>query len=1321
MIDQSPLPSRQLQLFARIARWTLGLVLAFWLLVIAVWMALHGFIVPRIGQWQDEVERMATQALGAPVRISAIQGQTNGLFPSIHLQGVSVLDTQGREALKLPSVVVTISARSILRWGLEQLYVEGAELDIRHLPDGTWQVAGLNLVQSDASESSTLAWLLEQPELLIRKGKLRFTDEQRGIPSIHLNDVSFVLRNRHWSHVLRLEAVPEAEDGKHLLMIGAFRESLLPTSEAPWKQWSGQWYTDVNLYRFPDLPWLNALDIASIDGRGHTRLWIDVKNGAPIGFTADLAVPYTQIQWQDKQTEALDMRQLQGRLQLLRKANDWQIQTKNFSFQLADARPWPSSNWSILTHTNAHHIQHIEVHGDYADISMASRVMAALPLADSFKQTLTRWMPQGIVRQLNMQWRSDGHYQAQGEIEGLVLQPQAAEQGIGIPGLNGMNARFALSQKGGQATLEMHNGVLHFPGVFEDSALPLQELQAQVQWELQDDHIKVEIPEAQFANADAKGHLSGWWQTGKGSEQYPGSMHLQGGLLQANGARVHRYLPLQIADTARHYVRDSVMQGDGRNVEFEVRGNLKDMPFDKPGTGRFYIKAPVYNVAYAFVPPSLQKGNDRHWPILKDLQGDLIFDGSSMFVQNAQSGFAGHPQLHMGAINARIADMKHPIVEVHANGHLDMAATLDLVRKTPLSEYTGHALDTARANGSSGVAFDLELPIHNLAQSKVKGHVEFVNTSLQFNTQTPWLTQLQGAVQFNEKSFALHQVRGHALGDSLQISGGMPSLQEGVNIQAQGIATAHGLRQETQLPLLQAIANQAQGSASYNVEILALDNAQTITIRSDLKELLVSLPAPLNKDKLVAWPLTLQQSITADQQQILRVHLPDRLQVTYAHSANPLSASPVKGLILVGKDSQQPTDAKQLPQGVQARIHLEHLDVDTWTSKLRNFNSSKDIHIEPKSQIYLPNHIQLDIQTLQLQERTLGNVSADFLQHEGIWHGQFKAKQFEGHAQYTPPGGENSPGLLFARLAYLNIPQAEAQRLHDAPLSESSERLDTLPALDIEVESFEVAGKKLGKLELQARNVAGQFGRDWMLEKLYLTAPEARWKAHGSWAIPARGVPRMTHLGFLLEMESSGKLLERLEMPGVIRDGKGRLSGNIAWHGTPITPDWQSMDGGVHMEVEQGQFLKAEPGLAKLLSVLSLQSLARRIHFDFRDVFSQGFAFDFIRGDIAVTKGVARTNNLQMRGLNAAVLMEGSVSLANETQDLKVVVVPEINAMTASLVATAINPVIGLGSFLAQMFLRGPLMEAATRTFHIHGTWTDPVVEPMKPQAVSHP
>jgi len=194
-------------------------------------------------------------------------------------------------------------------------------------------------------------------------------------------------------------------------------------------------------------------------------------------------------------------------------------------------------------------------------------------------------------------------------------------------------------------------------------------------------------------------------------------------------------------------------------------------------------------------------------------------------------------------------------------------------------------------------------------------------------------------------------------------------------------------------------------------------------------------------------------------------------------------------------------------------------------------------------------------------------------------------------------------------------------------------------------------------------------------------------------------------------LDRARDLLARLGMKDVIRRGKGRMEGQVGWLGSPFSLAYPSMNGQFSVNVEEGQFLKADPGLAKLLGVLSLQSLPRRLTLDFRDVFSDGFAFDFVRGDARIERGVVHTNNLQMKGVNAAALLEGSADVARETQDLKVVVVPEINAGTASLIATAINPAVGLGTFLAQFLLRQPMQSAATQEFRVSGSWADPQVQ----------
>jgi uncharacterized protein YhdP len=315
---------------------------------------------------------------------------------------------------------------------------------------------------------------------------------------------------------------------------------------------------------------------------------------------------------------------------------------------------------------------------------------------------------------------------------------------------------------------------------------------------------------------------------------------------------------------------------------------------------------------------------------------------------------------------------------------------------------------------------------------------------------------------------------------------------------------------------------------------------------------------------------------------------------------------------------------------------------------------------------------------------------------------------------------------VHARLARLSIAAATASQVE----SYLEQQPGSIPALDVVVDDFELKGRKLGRLEIDAVNrgagtVVREGGiREWRLNKLSLATGEALFSASGNWAAigaqavapggprqqPALGERRRTSMKFRLDIADAGQTLARFGMKDVVRRGRGVMDGTVSWVGSPLALDYPTLTGGFQVDLRAGQFLKADPGLAKLLSVLSLQSLPRRLVLDFRDVFSEGFAFDFVRGDVTIEQGIAATNNLQMKGVNAAVLMEGKADIARETQDLRVVVVPEINAGTASLVATVINPAIGLGSFLAQMFLREPLMRAATQEFQVDGTWADPRV-----------
>ncbi|MBR6000861.1 MAG: hypothetical protein IK089_06370, partial [Oxalobacter sp.] len=60
--------------------------------------------------------------------------------------------------------------------------------------------------------------------------------------------------------------------------------------------------------------------------------------------------------------------------------------------------------------------------------------------------------------------------------------------------------------------------------------------------------------------------------------------------------------------------------------------------------------------------------------------------------------------------------------------------------------------------------------------------------------------------------------------------------------------------------------------------------------------------------------------------------------------------------------------------------------------------------------------------------------------------------------------------------------------------------------------------------------------------------------------------------------------------------------------------------------------------------------------------------------------------------------------------DMIAEVKPEINAAGASIAVGIINPVVGVGTFLAQALAREPLKHNFTLYYHITGEWGDPII-----------
>jgi uncharacterized protein (TIGR02099 family) len=1322
----------------RVVYGMLALVVLGWMTVLLAWSALHIFIVPRIDDYRGALQQQASRAMGLRVEIGSIQAGGGWWVPWFEINDVQLFDRDGRQALLLPRVLAAISPRSVLRAQFEQIDIDSPELEIRKDAQGHVWIAGLDTTQ--AGDGRAADWVFSQPQWVVRQGVVHWRDESRpqktqnAAPVLTLQAVEVSLVNHWFGHDIRADFTPPETLGQRLSVQGKFQQT-------PWlragdlSQWSGEVFADLPFVDLATLrqwvPMDKALSLQ--EGRGALRVWSDIRQGEPVGITADVALDAVQARL-GADLLPLSLRHVHGRVGAQWGNNSVEISTQDLVFDTQEGEHWPGGVLRVSWTGDA--MATGALHADRLDLEALAQISQRLPLPDTWRAVLARAQPQGQVNQLKATWQrlpnDDLNYSVHGQVRQLHVKrdAQADSPLADVPGMQAAQLIVDLNQSGGKAQVTWDHGSLTLPFGLEQNLIALDDASVQLAWQRRGSEVAVQFNQGRLANADLAGEFSGSWKTGAGEHRLPGVLDLTASISRANLTQVHRYLPDTLPVSVRRYVRDALLAGEASQGAVRLRGDLNDMPFENPKLGEFRMAAQVAKGHYVYVlpdPANPKVTTASSWPTLKEVAGELVFDRNSM-VFKGQTQLAGAPSVAWQKVEARIADLSHPVVQVSGEARGPLTQVLQIVTNSALNDLTGSVLSQSQATGDASYKLALNLPLEKLQSATVKGSVTFANNSLQVIPGTPVLQKTRGTLAFSDAGIQVKALQAQLLGGDATLDGALQFTAKAdaaaVPLQIKGEFTAEGLRQAQELGWVSQLAQQATGKAAYTASLGLRLGKPELLINSNLKGIALNLPAPLNKTAAATLPLRIESQLTRESllprsrvlQEQIKVTLERLLSVVYVRDLSSPRPRVLRGGIAVGPSVVDTIAMRD--NAVSLIMQLPTIDLDAWDATLTKLtgvpliknNSAKKTILGREAaaddaQDYLPHFVALQAEQMKVADRLIHNVLVGGSRQGDLWRMNISAEELNGAAEIRPAKGD-VPAQLFARLAYLNIPPSSVSDVERM----LSEQPSNIPTLDIVVADLTLRGKKLGRLEIDAVNRVGpKAGREWRLNKFNISVPEATLTAHGSWMVDGPRL-RRTQFNFGLAIRDSGELLARLGTPGAVRGGEGRLDGEVSWQGSPLTLDFASMTGQMKLAIEKGQFLKTDPGAARLLGVLNLQALPRRLTLDFSDLFSDGFAFDFVRGDIRIEQGVALTNNLQMKGVVAGALIEGSADLVKETQKLKVVVVPEINAGTASLYMATINPLVGLTSYLAQSILSKPLVRAGTTEFQVDGTWADPRV-----------
>ena len=1215
-------------------------------------------IMPELAAQRAAVEQRLGAAIGLPVRIAALTAEWPGLHPRLTLAGFELRDRDGRPALEFERVEAEIGWSSLWHFGLRlhRLEIVAPSLDIRRDAAGVFHVAGLAV--HGAADSSLPDWLLQQRRIVVRDARVSWHDELRGAPPLELRGLNFELNNGLLHHRFGLTTEPPAGLAGRI----DIRGDLVGSDATRLDDWRGDLYADLER---TDLaawaPWID-LPLEWRRGEGAVRLWLSLAAARPTAFTADLRLKGVAVRLRPDLPQ-LELAYLEGRLSGRRTGERYVGEIKRLQLATADGIELAPTDARLEVNVAGRDAGG-EFHANTLDFGALAALAGHLPLPEEIHERLRSFDPRGRLSGVALSWRGPASaplgWRVKSGFADLALAPFRE-----LPGFAGLSGSLAGDERAGEVKLDSRQVRLELPAVFPEPTLELASLKADAGWRSQGGQLELLLPRAQFENADAKGEASGSYRyTGTGL----GEIDLSAKLGGAAGNAVWRYMPLVVNKDARDWLRAAIVGGRADSASLRLKGPLDRFPFRDNQGGIFQVRGSFQGATLDYA---------EGWPKMTDIDGDLLFEGVRMRIRGQRAALMGAT---LSDVEAEIADLEsmEEILSVHGRARGATQQFLDFIEASPVGARIDHFTQAMTAHGRGELELRLVLPLRNLAQSQVAGRYRFAANQIRPLPDLPPFTAAQGELSFSADRLQAKGLRAQLAGmpvtvDIASLPGG------GVKVSAAGSLQAQALRKEYGWRILDHLSGEAPWRGTVSVKKPGAE----ILVESTLDGISSSLPLPFNKSQRAPLPFRLEGRIDPQRDQWTAT-LGGVAQLRLQQADKQW-----RGRLAIGDEAAKPGAA--LPaRGVALAVAQARLDGDAWRELLAANGAAAASPFELAA-------IDLKTDELRLLGRNFHDLRLAGMRGDARWRFNLDSREAEGQLSWDGAG----KGRLSGRLKQLSLPAGNGAAA--AAGVDPADATRELPALDLVIDNFRLRDMAFGELRLNAENRDGR----WQAQ-VDMKNEAARLSGKGTWR-PSATAPESA-LQFKLDVSDAEKLLARLGLPDAVRRGATQLDGNVAWAGSPFAFDWPSLSGRLKIDAERGQFKKLEPGVGRLLGVLSLQSLPRRISLDFRDVFSEGFAFDSIEGEANIRNGVMSSEELRIRGPAAKVLISGQASLVAETQDLKVRVQPAVGESLA-VGAMLAHPAAGAVAWAAQKILNDPLDQAFAYEFSVTGPWADPKVE----------
>lgn len=1268
--------------FYRIAFDLLGFfIIAFLSSIIAV----QYLFLPHVDDYKDQITAKVSETLGQKVTIGEIYAKWDGLNPHLSIFNMDIYDKEDRVALSLEHVEASLSWSSIPLFEprLASLAIYKPELTIRREVDGTIYVAGISM--SGPSKPEFPNWLLRQASINVSDADIIWQDEFRHAPELELNHLNLQIENPAWDrirnhHRFSLRATPSAAASKPI----DIRGNVFGKDVSHLEDWYGTLYakaegTDVAAWR----NWIDyPFDLR--EGQGAAQFWVDFADNRLESLTSDVLLNNvkTKLPYQHNNGEETTLfNNIAGRIKWMRHSDGQEIQGQNLKLVTSNELSMKSGTFSIRERLIK---QQTVIEGnvklDEIQLEALDKLSAYFTLPANIEEAFNEIKPAGKLNNLDLTWTSKGEtlpeYALNADFAQLSLQPYNK---LSTPGFSNLTGKIKLNQKQGNIQLSSNAATLTFPKVLR-WPVPADSLFGEIAWQQKAETLNVDFNKISIRSPHFNGELNGQY-TSKGTDNQHINLTAHASNIDLKYGRF--YYPLNISKDTVYWLDTSILGGRGEDVSLVMRGDLKDYPWSDNHNGLFRVTAKVQDAVI---------DHSSGWPKLEGVNLNMLFEGKRMEL-NATAGHAFGNQIQKAKITIPDLMIDDNVLDVVGEAQGPVPEAIKYINNSPIQKLANGFTSNLKTAGNGKLSLNLHIPLTKVNASKIKGTYTVTNGLMQSDS-IPELSKLNGSIDFTESSINANNVNAWSYGGPAQFSVNTDK-NHAIQINAHGRVADAGLRKSfgTLVP------NSVTGNADWSAKAQILDKQSDVSIRSNLVGINSNLPFPLKKGAADSMPLLIEKKQVNPTQDLVKVSLGNAINAKFIRVSQNNATKIDRGDIAINGNADITN-----PKGITLHGDLDSIDVDDWIDQL-----DKNTSTTSQSGIAI-NRIDLTSNRFDLFDRRINNMKLSARAADSAWLLNVKSNEINGDIKWTPDGN----GKITANLNTLVMPDATPDAVKKTDNAPAKQLNIKYPALDIAAENFEINKKKMGRLELQAKE---QYG-NWGIDKLRIINPDSVLSANGEWNNWKKKPNTM--IRFNWEINDVGKALKRLNYGDTIKGGSAEISGQLKWAGSPHEFDIPNLAGTLKLDAKKGQILKIESGVARLFSVLSLQNLPRRLTLDFKDMFSSGFVFDKITADVNINRGIMHSDNFKMEGPTAKVEIKGDTDLDKETLHLHVRATPYISD-TLSLAAFAGGPAVGAAAYITQKILKDPLNKIAENEYEIVGTWSDPQERDVKATSPSKP